>query len=348
MPKLLNFLKRPTDSFFGVVFDSKKLTVLLFKAGQPVRHTQEHLTADVVLDGRIVDLEQFAQALNVCIERCLSQYLGDTPNEIYFGVSGNNCVGSTTGGRQQRDPHQKITKSTLVDIYREIGENSLENALNDVYEVTGNSDAELESVFSETALIKLDGTVTYNPIDQTAGVLEIQTYNAYCSPAFVDSLEDAAKSVGLSFGGVYPLQFLLSKKLKGRMGETYDATLISIHSDLTDISIVFGGMFIRNRTLPLGSRDFESDLDFWMDGLELAFLEFSGVKTFSNNIYVCGAGLDKTDFWEMLEWREWEEKIPFKTKPIFTKLDAASVGLPQDYRNELLICGLLGICKELA
>jgi len=79
----------------------------------------------------------------------------------------------------------------------------------------------------------------------------------------------------------------------------------------------------------------------------LTFLEFSGVKTFANNVYVCGSGLERTDFWEMLEWREWEEKIPFKTKPIFTKLDAGFVDLPQEYKGDLLISGLLGICKEL-
>jgi hypothetical protein len=50
----------------------------------------------------------------------------------------------------------------------------------------------------------------------------------------------------------------------------------------------------------------------------------------------------------MLEWREWEEKIPFRTKPVFTKLDPNFLDLPQEYKGDLLICGLLNICKELA
>ena len=312
-----------------------------------MHYVQEHLTSGVVLDGRVVDKEHFVQTLNVCVERILSQLPEENPKEIFFGVGGNNCVGNTTTARQRLDSQTRISRNILMGVYKEIEQNGLDEALEEIYQTNGNRDAQLENVLNETTSIRLDNQVIYNPVGQSGDMLEIQVFNAYCAPTYIDTLEDVARGLKMELGGVFPLSYLLFKKLKGKLGDNYDATNLSVHPDFTDISVVFGGNLVKNKTLPLGTISLEKDLDFWMDGLELAFLEFSGVKTFANNLYVCGGGLERTDFWEMLEWREWEEKIPFKTKPVFTKLDAGFVGLPQEYKGDLLICGLINICKEL-
>jgi hypothetical protein len=347
LPFLKLLKKHKGNSFFGATFNSSSINLALFKDAYPVHYVQEHLTSGVVLDGRVVDKEHFVQSLNVCVERILNQLPEENPREIFFGVGGNNCLGNTTTARQKLDPGSKISKNTLVGLYKEVEQNGLNEALEELYQTNGNRDAQLESVLNETTSIRLDGQVAYNPVGQSGETLEIQVFNAYCSPTYIDNLEDVAAGLKMELGGVFPLSFLLYKKLRGKLGINYDATHISVHPDFTDISVVFGGNLVKNKTLPLGAVSLEKDLDFWMDGLELAFLEFSGVKTFANNVYVCGGGLERTDFWEMLEWREWEEKIPFKTKPVFTKLDAGFVDLPQEYKGDLLICGLLNICKEL-
>lgn len=350
MLPIFSLFKKPANSnnFFGVVFDSEKLTAILFKDGFPLSWAQEHLTTGAVLDGRVVDKEPFVQTLNVCIERCLNQQPQESTDQIFFGVSDGNVVSVITSARQKRSLTEKITKSALTQVYKEIEQTALNTALEEVYQTTGNDAFEPETVLNETTYIKLDGATVYNPIGESGELLETEVFNAYCSPNFIDALEDVARAVKLELGGVFPLQYLLTKKLKNRLGPTYDATLITAHVDFTDISAVFGGRLVKTVTLPLGSRELERDLDFWMDGLEIALTNFSGVKTFANMVYVCGGGLESTDFWEMLEWREWEEKVPFKVRPVFTKLDASYVDLPQDYKGDLLICGLLSICKELA
>lgn len=349
MLPLLKLLKKQTSgSFFGAIFDSGKLSLILFRDSYPLSSASEHLTHGTVADGRVVEKGQFTQILKVCIERCLAQQPGEKAGEIFFGVGGGNIIGSLTSARQRRSPAEKITKNALTVMYKEIEENALNNALEEVYQSTGNDGLELEGVLNETTYIKLDSAVVYNPIGEGGELLETEVYNAYCPSFYLDLLEDVAAGAKLGLGGVFPIQYLLSRKLKAKLGSFYDATLLNIHADFTDISVVFGGSLAKNKVLPLGSLDLEKDIDFWMDGLELALADFSGVKTFSNNVYVCGIGLERTDFWEMLEWREWEEKIPFRTKPIFTKLDSSYVDLPQDYKEEMLICGLLNICRELA
>lgn|GEM_PF-4040392 len=348
MPDLLHFFKKqPTDSFFGATFTADGINLILVKAANPVCYAQEHLTPGVVLDGRVVDKEHFSQSLSVCVERIASQCSGVVANELFFGIGGNNCVGITTTARQKLDLRDKIGKNTLVGVYKEIEQNGLDEALAETYQTTGNRDAQLESILTETTAIKLDEQVLYNPVGQTGELLEVQVFNAYCTPSYIDSLEDIARGLKLHLGGVFPLPYLLVKKLKRKLGASCDATALTIHADFTDISVVFGGNLIKNKTLPLGAVVIDKNLDLWMDGLELALLDFSGVKTFAHNVYVSGSGLERTDFWEMLEWREWEEKIPFRTKPVFTKLDAGFVDLPQDYKGDLLTCGLLTLCKEL-
>ena len=347
LPLLKLFKKSKSNSFFGATFNSGSINLVLFKDGYPLHYAQAHLTSGVVLDGRVVDREHFTQSLNVCVERLLSQLPEENPKEIFFGVGGNNCVGNTTTARQKLDPQNKISRNILMGIYKEIGQSGMNEALEEIYQNAGNRDAQPENILNETTSIRLDGQVVYNPVGQSGELLEIQVFNAYCVPTYIDALEDVARGLKMELGGVFPLSYLLFKKLKGKLGANYDATNLSIHSDFTDVSVVFGGNLVKNKTLPLGTTSLEKDLDFWMDGLELAFLEFSGVKTFASNVYVCGSGLERTDFWEMLEWREWEEKIPFKTKPTFTKLDTGFVDLPQEYKGDLLMCGLLSICKEL-
>lgn len=349
LTKLFSQFNKPASTnFFGAVIDSGKLNLILFKDGYPLCYSQEHLTHGVVIDGRLIDKDQFTQTLNVCIERCLSQQPDEQANRIFFGVGGGNVVSALTSARQKRSLTEKITKNALTQVYQELEANSLTTALEEVYQTTGNDSLELESVLNETTYIKLDGAVVYNPIGESGELLETEVFNAYCAPTFIDALEDVAKGVKLELGGVFPLQYLLSKKLTAKLGANYDATLLTVHTDFTDISVVFGGRLVKTYALPLGSKDLERDLDFWMEGLELTLLNFSGVKTFGHLVYVCGSGLERTDFWEMLEWREWEEKVPFKTRPVFTKLDASYVDLPQDYKGDLLICGLLSVCKELA
>lgn len=353
MLQLLKFIKKPSKSgvsspFFGVTFDSGGVTVILFKDSYPLCYAKERLTKGVVIDGRIVDKESFIQVLNVCVERCLEEHPGETVNEVYFGVGGGNCFYLLTEARQRRNPDEKISKNSLTGVYKEIEQNAMDTVTEEVYQTTGNNNMQLESVVNETTSIRLDGSIVYNPIGKSCGMLETEVFNAYCNPTFIDLLEDVSSQVKLKLGGVFPVQYLITKKLNDKQGPGYNATLINVHPDYTDVSVVFGGKLVKNKTLPLGGYDLEKDLDFWMDGLELAFLSFSGVKTFSNNVYLSGVGLERTDFWEMIEWRKWEEKIPFKVKPVFTKIDASAVELPQEYKSDLLICGLLSICKELA
>ncbi|MBU0649667.1 hypothetical protein KKG63_00480, partial [Patescibacteria group bacterium] len=322
-----------TGTFFGAVFDAAKLNLILFKDGYPLCHAQEHLNHGVVVDGRIIDQDQFNQQLNLCKERCLAVQADERVHTIYFGSGGGNIVTALTSARQRRSPEDKISKGVLTGMYKELEQSALNTALTEAYQTTGNDQLDLERVLNDTTYLKLDGELTYNPVGESGELLEAEVLAAYCTPSYVDSLESAAKGVRLTLGGVFPLQYLLARKLTAKLGDHYDATLLTIYTGFTDISVVFGGQLVKTLTLPLGNRELERDLDFWMDGAELAFTNFSGVKTFAHNVFVCGEGLERTDFWETLEWREWEEKVPFKTRPVFTKLDASYVDLPQDYKG---------------
>ncbi|HAZ29352.1 TPA: hypothetical protein DCY43_01165 [candidate division WWE3 bacterium] len=329
------------NQYYGCVFDSSSVSVVFFSAGAPVNWFSERLAQGIVANGRIIDQDQFSQVLRICINKC-----GRTVKNIVFGVDGANCYCSFISVRQKRNPEKQVTHKDLMTVYAEAARNSIDSAVEQVYAATGNPDIELECAFTETTMIKLDEIVCPSPEGKLGAVLEISTFSTFCEPAYLEALADAANNAGLVFKTVVPVDFAVAKHLDKKMTDAHNSVIISIRRDYTNLSVVFGGSLIQRKTLPLGSGAFERELEFWVQSLELLFKEFLGIKTFSPNVYICGSDLERTDFWEMLEWYEWEKQIPFKSKPVFTKLDAAFFDFPLELKGNLLVAGVLGICKE--
>lgn len=350
MPLISNIfksLKRP-QSVYGVLFDTSKLTLVLFKEGKVSCSVQENISSRVLSQYELnSNIKDFSQALLTCIERCNQQENNKiNVKDMVWGVGGVGVASSAVSVRHKKSSAFKITKRFLLDIYKQIDQASLNLALQSYYQSMGNDMPKIQNIFVETTDIKLDGQTFFNPIGQSASVLELEAFNSYALKSFVDFLLDISKEAGLNVKDIAPVQYLVVKKLKQKMGSLFDATIINLYSSFTDISVVFGGKLVRTITLPLGSLDIDKDLDLWMEGLEIAMLNMGGIKTFSHLVYICGDAPTNTEFWEMLEWKEWEERVPFKTRPVFTRLDASYFDLPYDLSGLFLTCGLLSICKE--
>jgi hypothetical protein len=56
-------------------------------------------------------------------------------------------------------------------------------------------------------------------------------------------------------------------------------------------------------------------LSIWLDGFELIFTNFTGVKTFAPHIYLFGEGVRLPEIEESLNKEPWTKKIPFKSPP---------------------------------
>lgn len=350
MPLVANVFKSlkrfSNNSFYGALFDPNRLTLVFFKEGRAVCYAQE----DIFLQGwgqniSETNLEALTNALELCISKC-SEQEENKAQEIFWGVGGVGVVSNVVSVRQKKSESFKISKKFLLNLYEQMDQTSLNLALQNYYQNTGNDSPKLQKIFVETTDIKLDGQTFFNPIGQNAGTLEVEVFNAYALKNFVESLFRVSKIQKLELKSIVPAQYLIVKKLKEKMGSLFDATIINLYSNFTDISVVFGGKLVKTLSMPLGSLDIAKDLDLWIEGLEIALLNIGGIKTFSHMVYICGEVPENTEFWEMLEWKEWEEKVPFKTRPVFTKLDASYFDLPHEYKASVLTCGLLGLCKE--
>jgi len=59
----------------------------------------------------------------------------------------------------------------------------------------------------------------------------------------------------------------------------------------------------------------EEVLGFWLEGVELLFTDFSGVKTFAPHVYLFGEGVQLPEIEEILAKDPWTKNIPFKSPP---------------------------------
>lgn len=342
----LNLVKKPSSlSYLCCVFDATGISLVLFEDKVPVKWCLEKLPQGVVSSGRILDKSQFTQAFKICYEKCMELTTKHT-RSIYFGVDNGNCFNAYATVRQTRDTLNPITKKDLTLLYKEAERNTQDDVFEQVYEITGNPDLQLVSSFSETSDIRLDGIVNPNPEGASCKLLELSLYTVFCEPSYIDTLEDVSADSALDYKGVIPIDYAVSAHLKLRISDTHNSVLLVVRKDYTNVSVVFGGQLIQKRILPLGSDSFDGNLELWLYSLELLFKEFTGIKTFSSDVYLVGVGMERTDFWEMLEWYEWEKQVPFKAKPVFTKLDPGMFDFPQELKGNLLISAFLGICKE--
>ena len=157
--------------------------------------------------------------------------------------------------------------------------------------------------------------------------------------------------------------------LKHSKGEKFDAVIIDMGSDITDIGVAFGGGIVTTKTLPMGGAQFthqiskktglsyfaaeekklaysygnlndsevasvqdsmERVFEIWLSGIELAFAEFTGIKTFASKVFLVGGGVMLPDIQEILTHEPWTKSIPFKSPPEFVKLGLADLPLVKD------------------
>jgi Tfp pilus assembly PilM family ATPase len=243
----------------------------------------------------------------------------------------------------------------MGDIERTILNDATIQARNILLENTGNSDMDLENVTTSTVYTKINGKEVKDPLKFEGDSIETAVFTAFTPTYHVKTLQKLAKSTGLNILAIGSEMFSLSESLKNEP----DYIIINIDSDFTDVGVVFGGGILATKCLPIGALHFTKEisqkmgvtmqeaekmknsyihnklsssevdlvrgclhdtLNVWLDGLELLFTEFSGVKTFASKIYLVGEGSKLPDIFELIGKEPWTKAIPFKSPPEFFKI----------------------------
>ena len=324
---------------------------------------KESLPLGATRGGVIVHDEEVQEALHEALIKA-TEDIDSKVKDVVFGVSGDLSIGLMTTVKLARGTNDAIKEKELKEINSKIYQASLDEATSQLYELTGNSDVDLDMITSSVVYTKVDGKLVKDPIGVEGHKMEIAFFAAFCPTFHIQSLQYLAKKLNLNIVAVGSEMYSLVKSLGFSKGPIYDCAIMDIGGELTDVGIVFGGGIVATRSLPVGGYHFTSQiskkmnipyvdaekvkceysfgnlsesenlivqnsigdvLDTWLSGVELLFAEFTGVKTFASKIYLVGGGAELPDIVEYISKEPWTKAIPFKSPPEFSKLSLSDL-----------------------
>ncbi len=306
--------------------------------------------------------------------------------EVILSIGGELSVCNITTVKVTRDGQIGIKKKEIDKIYKAISQASLENASTLFMESTGNIDIKMEAVISSDVYFKLDGVVVTDIEGKRGSELEIAVFSTF-SPSFnITALEHVCKKAGVKLIGISPQLYGITLMLKRLKGQYFDGVVVNMGSDYTEVGVVFGGGLVATKTLSIGSEHFTaaiaskagisqkeaklkktnyllgklessealevqsmtSDLlELWLDGIQVLFEEFSGVKTFSSKIYLTGEEAKMPGLLDMISKEPWTKSIPFKSPPEYALVACEDYLFMQDLTDKCSgteYAPLAGIC----
>lgn len=371
--------KQISNKFLTIDIGSNSVKVLAFNLdtqSSPVKasvigKSQEDLLEDSTRGGVIVDLDDVEQALGTAIREASR---GEKISDVIFGVGGSLAMGIMVTIKVTRGEDLPISENELSEVFDKIYEEAYNKIDNIFLEVTGDSETDMSLVTSSVVYKKLDGKKVEELEGQQGREIEIATFISFSPDYHLKSLKKIAKRLKLNTLAISSDLYAFTKGLSLSKGKDYDAVVINIGGEVTDVAVVFRGGVAATRSLDIGGAHFtkklseKMDMSFedaehkkmeysygrvnkdeefmikehiddilnvWLSGIELLFHQFIGVKTFPHKVYLTGGGSALPDIYEAISKEPWTKSIPFKSPPEFSKVTIEDLALIEDRMREV-------------
>lgn len=306
-----------------------------------------------VRNGVIVDfgtvLDSAEEAINMA-----SQNAEDKISNVIIGVSSDVCLENVTTAKITRGSKEPITLKEVESFDQQITDSAEIQVHNYCAQLKGDPDTELQMIASSVVYTKLDDELVDNLEGQNGKTIEMALYTAFCPEHHVQKIQKLGRKLKLNVLAISPVNFAVLKTLKHSELESSDAVLMHVGSDFTNVGVVFGGAIIKNKSLHIGQKHFideigrimglthveagkvvqshsrgalspsesvivqnclEEVITTWLDGIELLFTDFTGVKTFASHLYLFGEGVQLPEIENVLDKDPWTKNIPFRSPP---------------------------------
>lgn len=322
---------------------------------------KELLEPDLVRAGVIIEYEKVIDHIKLCLDK-LHETQDLEFNRCIVGIASSQTTNLTTAARIIRDPAKLIKPKELKAIETKIIDSALVTAQELLTEETGNSELDISLIATSKVYTKLNGNLVTNVLDQPGKDLEIALFSSFAPTFQTKILTNLAKDLQLEILAATPTLYTLTQALRKTHNNPFlDCMIIDIGHDTTDVGLVLGGGLIGAKSLNIGGHHFitqlskatgldyysakkklydftfgsiddssailvdqslKSCVEIWLDGLELVFSEFNGVKTFPSEIFITGGTAKLPSIFELLNEFRWLKALPFKQNPTLHKLTA--------------------------
>jgi cell division ATPase FtsA len=290
--------------------------------------------------------------------RLLGRGRGTTVEEAVSqtGFAGKNAVAALSGAAAwcltTTIRHHRLASS------KPIGEEEVKNLSEKIFQAAEVQAAQQRGMFfgdfgwepqlvdSYPLTYRIDGQPVSEPQGQTGRILEGSFFTAHAPAAFLEKLTAELKSLGLNLWAVTSLPSLIVKHLAGENPREFNAIVLDVGGQLTEVGVVIGGGVWGSRPLFLGGdlftevcgseekkiayaqsrlgneetfklrQELKLALDLWHSGVEAALADFEGVKAFPEKIVLTGGGAKLPDLEESLSSYPLRKTLPFAAIPM--------------------------------
>jgi len=280
----------------------------------------------------------------------IKQEFSDLPKKVIFGLTPRNCIDLMSLVRYSSPERKRIEEKQVRELYEQAQKNALFRAQDILANQKGDMDTELVLVTSEEVSLELDKTPIRDPIGLEGKELELSWFGSFAESDHLEFLQKIAKASGLEILGVSSLGFSFYSGIKSQ-DAVKNCVIVDFNFSATSVYVVFGGSLIGEKYIDIGisgllaefcqkfSVDIQGAKDLlrqyeegvleenislricgiinnfsavWLQALEAVFSDFSGVKTFSSDIFLTGEGFDIPDLQDSIKTGNWYKSVPFK------------------------------------
>jgi len=304
--------------------------------------------------GAVTDIGSVINNCNEAI-RIAEKMAGVQASQLVMGIAGELVKGSTTTiSYTRREPDTKIDLAELKNIVHKVQWKAFDEVRSEMAYETGYNEIDIKLVNAAIVDVRIDGYKVSNPLGFQGKEVTISIFNAFAPLVHYGSLQTIAAELDMDLLAITAGPYALARCLSQEDGGNFSAIFIDIGGGTTDIAVVNNGSVDGTKMFTLGGRTFtkrlaqalsigfedaekiklaysdeklekqsqrivreamKSDCEVWLSGVALTLSEMEKMEVLPSKILLCGGGSLLPEIKEVLEGREWIQKLPFPKKP---------------------------------
>jgi len=336
------------------------------------RHQQSY---SHMSDGIVTDIPGVITNCNEALIKAEQSAGGIIAPATVIGIAGELVKGSSiTMTKQRQQPTKPITPEELESVISGAQQKLLKMARDRIAAETGYQNIEVRLTNAAVISVRIDGQVVSNPIGFRGRHFTLTLFSAFAPLMQLGALETVAQGLDLTLMTIVAEPYALARCLSTNASTDSGAIFIDIGGGTTDIALVRQGGIEETRMFALGGRTFTrrlaaskglsvkeaeklklsyssggikgsqrdeiqsiftSEVQTWMDSVELLIDELAKGDLLPPAIYTVGGGCALPDLRQRLEDFPWTERLPFSRKPIIETIQPGMVTSIADPNNLL-------------
>lgn len=316
-------------------------------------------------DGIVTDIPGVITNCNEALLRAEAAAGGVIAPNTIIGIAGELVKGSSiTITKQRTHPTRPISPEELESIISGAQQKLLKGAKERIAIETGYPNIEVRLTNAAVISVSIDGQAVSNPIGFRGRHFTLTLFSAFAPLMQLGALETVAQGLDLTLVTIVAEPYALARCLSRNASADSGAIFIDIGGGTTDIALVRQGGIEETRMFALGGRTFtrrlaahkglslkeaeklkiaygqgairggesdeihkifESEVQTWMDSVELLIEELAKGELLPPAVYLVGGGSGLPDLSEKLERFSWTERLPFAHQPIIQTIQPAMV-----------------------